>query len=149
MESWGLGKVVAVTADGKLQIRFQGRPDLALLAQSAANAFLVGDESATWQEAPKHSTKAPGVKCSACNRVLRRAFKSADGKWKSCPECSGRDGAQHVFKPYPDAFGLSPARMEAGVEDGTQSWCEDCRGAQRGGAASGASTVPTRRCEAL
>lgn len=152
MESWGLGRVLAQSSDGKLQVRFQGRPDPVLLSASAAATLLVADASATWAEpvARKRATGAPAVKCRVCDRTLRRAFKSPDTRWKSCPECSGRNGDQHVFRPYPDGFGLSPAREESGVVDGTQSWCEACRHeGQHGARLGGASLGPSRLCDSF
>lgn len=46
---------------------------------------------------------------------------------KSCPECSVRDGVQHVFWPYPESLGVSQARVSGEDAEGAQSHCSGCR----------------------
>lgn len=66
--------------------------------------------------------------CIICERPLNRSQYKSNKAWKSCPSCSTQNGRQHVFRPYPAAFGTSTERMSDGTPDGAQSWCSGCRG---------------------
>jgi hypothetical protein len=64
--------------------------------------------------------------CSCCNKPLNQSQYS--GNLKSCPCCSTRNGQEHVFYPYPAAFGVTEKRSSANHTDGPQSYCVACRG---------------------
>ena len=68
--------------------------------------------------------------CQYCNKNLRESQRRTKGgrKFKSCPECSGRNGDYHVYKPYPEGFGETPLRASAKDPHGAQSYCTTCRG---------------------
>ena len=54
---------------------------------------------------PKRKAKvAKKVLCITCGRDLRQSFAYAAHGWKACPECSHKNGKQHVLRPYPAAF---------------------------------------------
>lgn len=53
-------------------------------------------------------------------------------KFKSCPHCSEANGNEHIFHPYPSAFGKTPARITAKNPSGNQSYCYDCRKLEKG-----------------
>jgi hypothetical protein len=138
---WGLGKVVESHADGKVKVLFQSRRDPVVIAAGLVDTMLEAAAGATWSQAAPSPSAASGkgLKCTTCSRLLRRSIKSKDGEWKSCPNCSGTHGSEHVFRRMPEDFGESEARAAAGVEGGDQSWCYACR--------SGASTAGgTRLC---
>ena len=65
--------------------------------------------------------------CEACGKPLNRSQRRRGNALKSCPNCSTRDGRQHVYHDYPDAFGETAARATASDPDGPQSWCTRCR----------------------
>lgn len=135
---WGLGKVVESHADGKVKVHFQNRREPVVIAAAMVDTMLEAVAGATWsQTAPSApAASGTGLKCTSCSRLLRRSIKSKDGLWKSCPNCSGNNGAEHVFRRMPEDFGESEARAAAGVEGGDQSWCYACRsGASTAGAA--------------
>ncbi|MDG0876410.1 hypothetical protein ABEX25_22085 [Paenibacillus thiaminolyticus] len=66
--------------------------------------------------------------CTSCEKPLNASQWSSDGKYKSCPSCSTRNGTEHVFFPYPDSFGTTPKRATAAHPEGPQSHCTSCRG---------------------
>jgi len=135
---WGLGKVVETQTDGKVKVLFQNRRDPVVIAAGLVDTMLESVAGATWiQTAPPPSASSGrALKCSSCSRRLRMSIKSKDGQWKSCPNCSGNHGTEHVFRRMPEDFGESEARAAAGVEGGDQSWCYACRsGASTAGAA--------------
>lgn len=70
------------------------------------------------------------MNCKHCNEELRKSlYRTKDNqKFKSCPECSGRNGDFHVYKRYPDAFGETPLRASDNNPHGPQSYCMPCRG---------------------
>lgn len=66
--------------------------------------------------------------CAHCDEPLNRVQFSQDRAQKSCPNCSMQLGnGEHVFHPYPAAFGTTPKRASAHEPEGPQSWCEKCR----------------------
>lgn len=141
LTEWGLGKVVGCLPDGKVKILFQSRRDAVVIAAGMVDAMLEVVDAATWTDPPSHSGAQSGraVKCTHCGRKLRMSIKSSDGQWKSCPNCSGNHGTEHVFRRMPDDFGESEARAAAGVEGGDQSWCYKCR-------SGGSTSVSIRLC---
>ena len=66
--------------------------------------------------------------CTHCGRALSNVQWAATNRWKSCPRCSARNGSEHVFYPYPDLFGTTPARATHEHPEGPQSYCTACRG---------------------
>jgi transcription elongation factor GreA-like protein len=56
MAEWGLGKVQDVTGDGKVVIRFTGRPSDVMLTAMGASAHLRRDSS-EWQDVPRARVK--------------------------------------------------------------------------------------------
>jgi hypothetical protein len=133
---WGIGKVTSVSSE-KIQIRFAHAPvtlklDIAggMLEAAPAPAKLPGKT-----RTHKAGTTARNRPCSACGTALNRSRRSRDGHWKSCPECSVRDGVDHVFWPFPENFGVSQARVSGEDAEGAQSHCGRCR--NRGASNSG------------
>jgi len=69
--------------------------------------------------------------CTHCNKPLNRSVYKTDAtgaEFKSCPRCSTNNGAEHVFHPYPDAFGTTDRRTSGAHPEGPQSYCASCRG---------------------
>ena len=130
---WGLGRVVGQTTEGKVLIKFAGKQGDVLLTAAFAQTHLQPDAGGDWQELRRpHRAEAVvlRVPCGNCSVDLREPLTPADGKWRSCPECSARNGRQHVFLPFPEAFDVveAPANAPAEAEsDPRQSWCHACR----------------------
>lgn len=72
------------------------------------------------------------MNCTHCRRPLRNVQWREAEKWKSCPHCSTLHGSEHVFYPYPDAFGTTPARATQHHPEGPQSYCTPCRAGESG-----------------
>ncbi len=66
--------------------------------------------------------------CSGCGQTLRKSIFVGGRGWKSCPNCSGENGHEHVYYPYPDDFGTTDERASEANPDGPQSYCLECRG---------------------
>lgn len=66
--------------------------------------------------------------CNVCGLPLNQAQRSADGRYKSCPKCSTRNGQEHVYYEYPTCFGNTPSRATSLHREGPQSYCVPCRG---------------------
>jgi hypothetical protein len=66
------------------------------------------------------------MNCTHCDRPLNEG--QFHGNLKSCPRCSTRNGQEHVFYPFPDAFGITEKRASGKRPDGPQSYCVPCRG---------------------
>jgi len=67
--------------------------------------------------------------CPICTKPLNEAqWKNG---YKSCPACSQNEGV-HIFYKYPDTFGTTPLRASQKHPDGPQSYCELCRGGNKG-----------------
>ena len=66
--------------------------------------------------------------CRNCVKPLTEAqWDEPSKRYKSCPKCSERGGQEHVFYPYPAAFGTTDARASDLHTEGPQSWCKNCR----------------------
>jgi hypothetical protein len=74
--------------------------------------------------------------CKNCGKPLNETQYHDD--LKSCPNCSVNNGQEHVFYPYPEAYGTTPLRATSKHPDGPQSHCTACRG---GNAADGSKSV--------
>lgn len=68
-----------------------------------------------------------GVECQHCGELLREQHYSPKRRFKTCPNCSGVNGSEHVFRRWPGEFGASDARRSDANPDCAQSWCEICR----------------------
>lgn len=64
MAEWGLGKVQDVTGDGKVVVRFTGRPSDVMLTALGASAHLRRDNS-EWQDVPRPKAKSAKSKAKA------------------------------------------------------------------------------------
>ena len=137
-------------SDNKCKINFEGRKQ-AILDLSIAETLLepvdpieivagsplldpqrwIDLEPAPDQRSKKKDSTAPAPQCEHCQKPLSRGVYSSDRRRKSCPRCSARDGAQHVFYPCPDGFGRSEERVTNSNPDGDQSYCYSCRGQDR------------------
>lgn len=132
---WGIGEVVAGPLDGKVQIRFEVAGTKWLPVALAEDLLEVLDPATlpsdfaipTVRPAARSRTPRDSRPCAVCSRPLRRSYYSRDRRYKSCPNCSGKDGVHHLYYPYPDAFGLSEARSTDETPDGAQSYCSACR----------------------
>lgn len=68
-----------------------------------------------------------GVECQHCGEQLREQHYSPKRRFKTCPNCSGVNGSEHVYRKWPSEFGITDARRSDSNPDGAQSWCEVCR----------------------
>ena len=59
------------------------------------------------------------MNCSHCNRPLNEGQFHED--LKSCPNCSTKNGHEHVFYQYPEAFGTTPKRASNRRPETSQS----------------------------
>lgn len=66
------------------------------------------------------------MNCAHCNNPLHES--QTHGNLKSCPGCSNKNGREHVFYPFPSAFGVSVKRVTRNHPAGDQSYCYACRG---------------------
>ncbi|MFQ6370452.1 hypothetical protein [Shewanella sp. YIC-542] len=64
--------------------------------------------------------------------MIHKVDPQTGQRFKSCPHCSAANGKEHVFHPYPGAFGKTPARQSARNPEGYQSYCYDCRSLTKG-----------------
>ena len=80
--------------------------------------------------------------CNHCGKGLNRSQYDGSRTWKSCPSCSTADATEHVFHPYPDAYGTTEKRSTPETPDGPQSHCTACRSKAEGAQPAAAS----RRC---
>lgn len=134
MAEWGLGKVQGLTGDGKVVVKFAGRPGDVMLTAAGASTHLTRDD-AEWQDAPRKGKRVAKAKvakkmpCITCAKELQQSFAYAKGGWKACPECSLKNGRQHVLRPYPAAF-EAPPDADGIVVPGDSAhagWCLSCR----------------------
>lgn len=66
------------------------------------------------------------MNCTHCDKPLNES--QTHGGLKSCPLCSTQNGIEHVFYPFPSAFGTSTKRITRNHPAGDQSYCYACRG---------------------
>jgi hypothetical protein len=134
---WGVGRVTGQTSEGKVLIKFTGRPGDVLLTAAGAEQHLTPDAGAVWAPPPRASRAAPKAvtrtPCVHCAAELRDVVVSPDGEWRSCPECSTRHGRQHVYLPFPGEFEhiAAAAAGGGGEPDPRALWCRSCRAGQR------------------
>jgi len=138
---WGVGKVEGMRGDSLL-IRFVDQ--LRTIKMSFAEKLLEPATAADFTANRPAVRAGPAVgrtaPCTVCGKVLDSSRRSPDGSWKSCPNCSARDGSEHIFYKYPDGFGESDERGSGDEQAVAPSWCLVCKG---GGAAP---TSSARRC---
>jgi hypothetical protein len=130
---WGTGKVLSIDA-ARIAIRFP-HGTVTLKLDVAGSMLEQAERPSTPIEKPRSTGHVAVARCETCAAPLNRSRRSRDGLWKSCPKCSVRDGIHHVFWPFPDAFGVSQARVSGEDAEGAQSYCTSCRG--RGGPSNG------------
>ncbi len=70
------------------------------------------------------------MNCVHCHNPLNSSQFRNNGTLKSCPNCSTNNGQEHVYYPYPNAFGTTPLRASDRHPEGPQSYCVACRGGQ-------------------
>ena len=130
---WGLGRVVGQTTEGKVLIKFAGKQGDVLLTAAFADSHLIPDAGGDWQALGRPHRPEQVVRrvpCGNCATDLRDPLSAADGAWRSCPECSARNGRQHVFLPFPEAFDVLEAPAggpEGAADDPRRHWCHACR----------------------
>lgn len=134
---WGLGRVTGQTGEGKVLVKFASRTGDVLLTAEGAAAHLVPDTGTPVSFTASSPGRAPAplrrTPCVACAKDLQEVLMAPDGAWRSCPHCSSRDGRQHVYRPFPDAFDPAEAGppAEAPDDDPRHHWCRDCRAGKR------------------
>lgn len=69
--------------------------------------------------------------CPICHQPLNETQWKKEKQYKSCPCCS-QNAKIHIFYKYPEAFGNTPLRATTNNPDGPQSYCENCRGGNKG-----------------
>jgi len=107
-------------AGDKIQIRFTHGP-VTLRLDVAGGVLEVAEAPAKIPgKGRARASKGTGgtAPCEVCGVALNRSRRSDDGHWKSCPECSVRDGVEHVFRPFPEDFGVSQARVSGEDAEG-------------------------------
>jgi hypothetical protein len=65
--------------------------------------------------------------CVHCEQPLHRVQRAKAQTLKSCPNCSTRNGKQHVYHDYPEDYGETKKRITSANPKGSQSWCSLCR----------------------
>lgn len=137
---WGVGRITGETSEGKVLIKFASRSGDVLLTADGAMQHLVPSTVPIAAISPVATRKMmPPVRrtpCNTCSKDVRDVVSSPDGRWRSCVECSGRNGRQHVFLPYPGSFDANEVAPPDGEtsDDPRYGWCNACR---TGGRATG------------
>lgn len=137
---WGVGRVTGETSEGKVLIKFASRTGDVLLSADGAATHLRSVSAPVTPEPPPAFTKVPPgplptrrTPCTMCAQDIRDIVTSADGAWQSCVNCSGRNGRQHVFMPFPGSFDpndVAPPEGETSP-DPMHGWCNACRAGTR------------------
>jgi hypothetical protein len=133
MPAWGIGRVLKIDEE-LIWIEFSGAGMKKLKAEIAAEHLVAADlEPSTpkpaqpaARPAANPGSRAPSrsdARCAHCDQLLKRSQARNDGALKSCPNCSAFEG-EHVFYPYPDAFGAAATTKEAARD---HSDCTQCR----------------------
>jgi len=68
------------------------------------------------------------VVCQHCGKPLNESQYRKGKQYKSCPQCSSKNGKEHVYYTYPENFGTTPLRVSTNSPEGAQSYCYPCRG---------------------
>ena len=134
---WGVGRITGETGEGKVLIKFSSRSGDVLLTAEGAATHLVADTGVVGTpmspQVVRHVAPVRRTPCVTCSADIRAVVTSPDGRWRSCVACSARNGRQHVFLPFPDAFDvIDPPLGEDEVSDDPKyGWCRACRAATR------------------
>ena len=139
---WGVGRIIDSNAE---TIRIQFPHGIVTLKTAIAEKHLeevTADDVGREQKSRAAPTKrtpevSPSRPCITCADALGLVRRSADDGWRSCPNCSVEDGRQHIFRPYPGAFGEQTDEVS-----GREQYCRACREGT-------ARTGPFRRCSQL
>ena len=132
MPSWGVGRVLKID-DELVWIDFSGAGMKKLKVEIAAEHLVAADRESSSVK-PEAAASRPithvgsrsrsSARCAHCDQLLQRSQPRNNGAMKSCPNCSAFEG-EHVFYPYPEAFGAPAARPADLARD--QSDCIACR----------------------
>ena len=135
---WGLGRITGETGEGKVLIKFPSRTGDVLLTADGAATHLMSNtgSAATAVLPPRRIQQVRRTPCNTCSTDVREVVSSPNGAWRSCVECSARNGRQHVFLPYPGSFDAAEVAPPEGEtsDDPHYGWCKACR---TGGRATG------------
>lgn len=132
---WGVG-VVSHSDEVRIRVDFENCLGKTLVLEYAAPSLEVVDDPSFTRNARSRIDEAcdaferaqsPEGSCRSCAMKLNRSRYNSQRNWKSCPQCSTRIGERHVFYPFPEAFGATPARASDETPDGAQSYCTACR----------------------
>ena len=120
---WGVGKIEGINGENVF-VRFTGQ--LKTLKMAFAERLL--EPAAAGEFGPKASSRrGPAVgritACDVCGKSLDKSRRSFDGAWKACVRCSTNDGTEHVYYPYPEAFGEGAQADEDAGGVGDCNWC--------------------------
>lgn len=133
MPAWGIGRVLKIE-DEVIWIEFSAGGLKKLKADIAAEHLAPAEIAAPQASARAEASRSQPVanlgsrsrgdaKCAHCDQLLKRSQHRNDGSMKSCPNCSGFEG-EHIFYPYPEAFGAQVTAKDPGRD---QSDCSACR----------------------
>lgn len=133
MPSWGVGRILK-TDEESIWIDFSGAGMKKLKVEIATEHLVAADlEGSTpkpKEPAPRPITSAGSrspsrsdARCAHCDQLLKRSQHRNDGTLKSCPRCSAFEG-EHVFYPYPQAFGSTGNAADPARD---QNDCSACR----------------------
>lgn len=125
-DEWGVGKVIRIDSAGKGYVQFSNG-DVKAFTPQGSDKFVPADGAEFEKRTGVTKRRKPVALCNHCQKPLNRSRWSIDRVWKSCPQCSVRNGDVHVFRPYPDAFGTTDARASEEDPEGPQSYCAACR----------------------
>ena len=134
MAEWGLGKVQALTGDGKVVIKFAGRPGDVMLTASGASTHLTRDDS-EWQDGPRakgrRTAKAKVVKkmpCITCAKELTAVVRLRQGRLEGVPRVLGPERPAARAAPVPDCLrGADTNGVVARGDSAHAGWCLSCR----------------------
>lgn len=121
---WGVGEVVRLEAE-TCEIRFPS--GLRTFDFERAMAGFTKTDEPIPAAASTRKPRGTGLKCKSCDALLRSSVYQDNETWKSCPNCSGNNKVEHVFRKFPDAFGTTEERASDTSPVGAQSFCTACR----------------------
>jgi hypothetical protein len=152
---WGIGRVDAADGGDYISVTFEhgGQRKLSLrqvtdkLEIVPAEAVPAGTRFVAQpaRASTARSSQKTNGECVVCGGALNRSQRPESGggqAWKSCPNCSSSHGTQHIYRPFPDTFGQSEARVNDNTPDGAQSYCNYCRSGR-------APEGPQRSCDSF
>jgi len=134
---WGVGEVVRLEAE-TCEIRFP--TGLRTFDFDRAMTGFVKTDDPIPATPSVRKPRGTGLKCKSCDAVLRSSVYQDDDKWKSCPNCSGNNKIEHVFRKFPEAFGT--AEEQAADPATIQGFCTACRNKEK-------PTDPGRLCSSF